>query len=215
MKKLIKNTIYIALNFVAFAAGASDNEVMQTKKQTILQYVQENSDLQINIDQCRIFGTRSTPCSIASPSNLPFCPPDNAIKVALKLSFDLDEKCGNWQIAYHGTSCEAAFNIAKNGFDPQRTRQGKAYGDGVYITPSWNISTQWTCDDAITKDGQIFGTILQCRVRPGSYTAYPLTWLNPPVPIEIDTNVCELVVKNPDDIVVYGVLFKQDPHKYQ
>lgn len=113
--------------------------------------------------------------------------------MAIKLPFDLDEKCGKWQIAYHGTSCEAAFSIAKNGFDPKRSRQGKAYGTGVYVTPSWNMATQWTCDDVKTNNGNVFGTVLQCRVRPGSFKAYPLTWENPPVSVEVDSKVCELV----------------------
>jgi hypothetical protein len=213
----------------------ADNEAMQSKKQAIMQYVQEHSDLQINVEQSRIFGPRLNPCSIAS-SGITFCPPDNAIKVALTLPFDLDEKCGNWHIAYHATKCINAFNIAKNGFnlDPSLERQGKAYGNGVYLTPSWNLATQWTCDDVNTNDGSIFGTVLQCRIRPYSlgerktFTINPCTWAitdeeclsqGIPVkdklalPLEIDSSVCELVVADPNDVVVYGILFKENPHK--
>ncbi len=191
--------------------NSQESKNIVTKK-VVIQYAQEKYNLPININQSRVFGNRQNNISIAS-SGLPFCPPDNAIKLAVKLSFDLDEKCGKWHIVYHGTSCKGAFEIAKNGFDPNKTRQGKAYGPGIYVTPSWNIATQWTCDDVKTNDGQVFGTVLQCRVRPGSFKAYPLTWKNPPVPIEIDSNTCELVVQKPEDIVVYGILFKKDPHK--
>lgn len=220
MNNKIKKVIFsilisiVTLHFPLHSfAMEKDDDSLETQRKVVMQYVQKHHDISINSDQSRIFGNRQIPSCLAS-SGLNFCPPDNAIKVAIKLPFDLDEKCGNWQIAYHGTSCEAAFNIAKNGFDITKpARQGRAHGDGVYVTPSWNMATQWTCDDVKTSNGNVFGTVLQCRVRPGSFTAHPLTWENPPVSVEVDSKVCELVVQNPEDVVVYGILFKKDPHK--
>lgn len=214
---LATSIFYFILSSQTFAMMREDDDSLTNQKSVIMQYVHEklkHSDFPINTAQSRIFNSRSAPCYTAS-SGLSFCPPDRAIKVAVRLPFDLDEKCGMWQIAYHGTSCDAAFSIAKNGFDTNQSRQGKAYGPGVYVTPSWNMATQWTCDDAITSTGHVFGTVLQCRVRPGSFKAYPLTWENPPVTVEVDSNVCELVVQNPRNVVVYGILFKLNPHTTQ
>jgi hypothetical protein len=221
--KIVKTMAIYCSNIailVVFMCAASTSHAMNeddfsNTKRALMQcskkYLEEYG-LKINNDQSKKFGNRSQLVMIAQPSGLDYCPPDDAIKLAVQLPFDLDEKCGKWHIVYHGTSCNAAFNIAKYGFDPERTRQGKAYGPGAYLTPSWNMATQWTCDDVRTNDGRVFGTVLQCRVRPGSFTEHPLTWIDPPVPVEVDSNKCEYVVKDPQDIVVYGILFKQDPH---
>lgn len=169
--------------------------------------------LSVNREQCCFFGSRPAKLLTAS-SGIEYSPVDKAYKIACNLTFNVDEQCGDWRIAYHGTSIEGAFNIAKNGFDVTKTRQGKAYGPGVYVTPSWNMATQWTCDDVNDYEGTVYGAVLQCRVRTGSYVEKPLTWINPAVEVETDLSKTELVVQNPEDnIVVYGILLKPDPHK--
>jgi hypothetical protein len=139
-----------------------------------------------------------------------FVSPGAAVPLALWLA------CGDdgWDRVYHGTSCDDAFAIAVRGFDPSRSRRGKSYGPGIYVTPSWNMAPHWASDEIETlrlHDGRELGVVLQCRVRPDSFRAHALTWDPPPVKLDVEHARCEYVVSKPEHICVEAILFVRLP----
>lgn len=177
-------------------------------------------NLEINPDQCCIFDNSPEKYCKAS-SGLFYCPPNNAFKIAVKLDFDLDKKtAADWKIVYHATSCNDAFQIAKEGFCPEKTRNGKHYGPGSYFTPSWAIASHIALSDNLRLEYQndkSFGTVLQCRIRPNSFTENQLTWgwgIMPTLESDFAAvgqpahSIGEILVPNPkEDVIVYGILF--------
>lgn len=137
-----------------------------------------------------------------------FVSPGGAVPLTLWLACGSGRDVG-WDRVYHGTSCDHAFAIAARSFDPNRSRRGKSYGPGIYVTPSWSMAPHWASDEIETlrmHDGRELVAVLQCRVRPGAFTAHSLTWDPPPVQLDVENARCEYVLGKPEDICVEAIL---------
>lgn len=185
----------------------------------------QRHDLSIDPLQCSLLGNSPQKyCTDGFGSY--YCPPENVYKIGIKLPFNLDEKTRGWRIAYHQTNFDAAFSIAKHGFDVNRSQFGsKAHGAGTYLVASWIAVTRFAKNFAASKyvinkesgieilEGKKYAAILQCRIAPNSrvdppdsFAEHSMTWLwSGP---KDDPNPQEIVVQDPQrNIVVYGILF--------
>jgi len=159
-----------------------------------------------------------------------FTIPQDCIKVGVQsdVSFGPD-----WPVAYHGTSkgALASFHtsILSAGFDldapssrmqADGTHGGRAYGRALYLTPSWAlahyVATPCTVDPP-TYGVETVRTMLQVRVRPGSYemrrNSFRDKSIHPFLPSKLGwkDSTIEWVVREPDEnVAVTGVLFCLD-----
>mmetsp|Transcript_79674 Transcript_79674/g.225546 ORF Transcript_79674/g.225546 Transcript_79674/m.225546 type:complete len:416 (-) Transcript_79674:74-1321(-) len=136
---------------------------------------------------------------------------------------------GEWAVAYHGTSLEAAAQIIREGFRVgvrhgaascglRDTRTGQPIGKGVYASPNLCVAECFANgEEKVTGrppacvDGHTLWFVLQCRVRPGAICrpdndGYTRT-SNDEEASGVD-GVFEWVVEVPGDIRPYGVLVR-------
>lgn len=204
MVKLFRNDIHIPLSFFRWVDTYSE------KYGIIMDWSPCSS-----IDLVSARGRSARGGFLSTPAMGRTSQPDKVV-ATIQFPFNSSERNDVWERVYHGTSCEHAFAIAANGFNPGLTRRGKSYGPGIYATPSWNMATQWASDEIPVyheQDGRMICTVLWCRVRPGSFTAHPLTWNNPLVSLDVDHGSCEYVVWHPADICVDAIIFAEIDQK--
>jgi len=81
-------------------------------------------------------------------------------------------RADGWHVAYHGTDLENIPAILEEGLKPQggrsRPRHGDLHGHAIYMSPYPEVARAFAGKVRVGK--QLPDLILQCRVRPGSYT---------------------------------------------
>jgi hypothetical protein len=145
-------------------------------------------------------------------------------------NFELYE---NWCVAFHGTTFDRIASILRDGFLRPltmtshgditiRPREGhiqlgdvidgdEDFANAIFLSPSYLYSScEVYAKTHIVRDKK-FKVLLQVRVRPGSYKVYKETIGAEKKQIDphFDNNELEWIVKNPADVVVYGVLIKE------
>jgi len=77
---------------------------------------------------------------------------------------------GEWPVSYHGTSEDAAKNIAAEGFDPTKGKRF-LFGPGIYSTP--NPAKAATFAKKFEWEGKLFKVMMQNRVNMEDTTVIP------------------------------------------
>lgn len=134
--------------------------------------------------------------------------------------YDNDEWLGidgkSWPVAYHGTGLGAAMNIAKGGFkNPVKNgtqtaatadlptsrcgQLGSTSGMSIYLSKDYKYALNYASWSSFIHEGvtYVVRTILQSRVRPGSYKVQTVK--------NAYQNEREWLFEDPNDIRVYGV----------
>lgn len=141
-------------------------------------------------------------------------PPAGTVKLALSMSRKypddnwLDRDKG-WPVAYHGTNAdeELVKSILSKGLlvrgGRSKPRIGERYGEGIYLTPDPKMAATF-CDRPVRlsersrprfcKSHELFHLVIQCRVRPGSFTTTASRRPGWRVPSETDVRVCGLLL---------------------
>lgn len=134
----------------------------------------------------------------------------------------------DWPVAYHGTTEDSALLILNEGLKVSGTggitianRRSKAKA-GIYLSPSAEYAAHPTyaqlCEIDVPGRGQTWAQIvLQCRVKPGSFSKEPWTihrqyWPQTSVPIDLnfrDRHTIEWLVQSSEDVVVTGFLYRE------
>ncbi|KAH7704226.1 hypothetical protein AAVH_28582, partial [Aphelenchoides avenae] len=74
-----------------------------------------------------------------------------------------DGGLGEWQVAYHGTTCENVSGIVKNGFDLEKC-QRFTYGKGIYCSPNPAIANSYSITYQVER--RWYKAVIQVRVHP-------------------------------------------------
>ncbi|KAH7714017.1 hypothetical protein AAVH_18640 [Aphelenchoides avenae] len=74
-----------------------------------------------------------------------------------------DGDVGEWQVAYHGTTCENVSGIIKNGFDLEKC-QRFTYGKGIYCSPDPSVAKSYSV--AYHVERRWYKAVVQVRVHP-------------------------------------------------
>jgi hypothetical protein len=139
---------------------------------------------------------------------------------------NFDEVCAAWPVAYHGTSTKWLVSILEHGLQcpgtalpgglisPQHGTVGST-GQTIFLSQSIEYAVLYADELTITTGGRVkHGMIvLQVRVRPGSFRTQGITvdrhW---PGELRFDeyhaNNQLEWLVENPQNVVIYGVMFR-------
>lgn len=152
-------------------------------------------------------------------------------RYSLKID-NFDEKYKDWPVAYHGTNSDNLVPILGDCLRPSTARNGKhcvVYGEGYYLSPSIEYCghRRFATPKFLVKRNLYIQTVLQCRVKPGSFYIKreamlrdtskkidphfkndEIEWLIPLNEIKRYTDKYE------DFLVVYGIMVritKQDP----
>jgi hypothetical protein len=129
----------------------------------------------------------------------------------------------DWPVVYHGSSLANTTRILEDGL--RRPSDGQvAHGQAgssshktIYLSPAIGVASH-PVYSAFFKiaDNRWGQTVLQCRVRPGSYKSQPHTLRNEHFDrkLRIDPNFetlddLEFLVEDPADVVVTGLLYRE------
>ena len=141
------------------------------------------------------------------------------------LAIDNFEEFPSWCIAYHGTSCRKVASIMLRGLrrpgdEGVDVEHGQAYSDSgcsIYVSPSIEYAAFPVYAEFFTmQDDHWAQLVLECRVRPASFTVKPGSLGNKywPEHLRMDSNFetnseLEWLIESPDDVVFTGLMIRE------
>ncbi|CAF1122018.1 unnamed protein product [Rotaria sordida] len=145
--------------------------------------------------------------------NKPYYCPIGWKRCSLYVTDKFYEKFKGWCICYHGTKFSNGLSILLSGLKPARI---KAYGDGIYATPSVNYASHPRYSEIMPidsshqktffKSGKYLQFILECRVHPNNIKKTDEETLSVKDGTTIDSNIknedIEWVIDNRNKTIV-------------
>eukprot|EP00397_Hematodinium_sp_SG-2012_P007947 GEMP01007998.1.p1 GENE.GEMP01007998.1~~GEMP01007998.1.p1 ORF type:complete len:776 (+),score=133.97 GEMP01007998.1:132-2330(+) len=152
--------------------------------------------------------------------------PSGWVRKRVDLSSEILERIRRWPIMWHGTTLENAASIIFSSLHPpgscgakvEHGQAGSTTKRTIYLSPALGLSSHPVYSRFFeVGPGRWAQTVLQCKVRPGSWRVQQSTLGNSrhwPREVRIDPNFdshteLECLCENADDIVVFGVMYRE------
>ena len=141
------------------------------------------------------------------------------------LAIDKFEEYSSWCIAYHGTSCRNVASIMIRGLrrpgdEGVHVAHGQAHstsGCSIYVSPSIEYAAFPVYAELFElQENRWAQLVLECRVRPSSFTVKPGSLGNKYLPdhLRMDQNFAtnaelEWLIEKPEDVVFTGLMIRE------